>query len=323
MVESYVLARNTVLQKVGEEEIFFPFMVCALYGLLRKYKNHSQMICDLFLKTDIIFEEGRIEEILKRHEIELDVCDPIHDDEDDEMMTFGVSNQGHSFQMDEDGRVSFFSERPFVICSLDDRSTTHLLNTFCHEMGHLIKGEENGYSSEEEDDASIFVVRTGLAHYVYCYRNHFTELEFTCAFATLDEAINCIQTTDVMREILALPEFVDDPRIVEFVQSLNHEVLLKDRGYEYIVRLVRTLWKNEEFQKMIEDKIVEGDIDSIVEQFDSIMGEGAFEDMSLNLDQVYALSESDEDSEMDSYVQTFQKYVAEYSKKVKEKEKIK
>lgn len=267
MVEDYLLARSTVLKKVNEEEVFFPFMVCSLYGLLRKYHDYQELVVNLFLKTDIIFEEGKVEDILKRNDIELDVVDPIHD-EDDSFVTYGVSNQGHSFQMDEDGKVSYVSQRPFVICSLDDRNISHLINTFCHEMSHLIKGEENGYSSYQEDLNDIFIIRTGLAHYVYCYKNHYQELEFTAAFSVLDEAINCIQTTDVMKEVLALGEFVDDKRIREFIQELDSNLLKKDRGYEELVTLVRNLWQCESFQKLIEDSIVCGDIDSIIFQFD-------------------------------------------------------
>ena len=199
---------------------------------------------------------------------------------------------------------------------------TQLLNTFCHEMGHLIKGEENSFYKYNKDSSDVFVIRTGLSHQLYSYNSDTRELGFSPNYSVLDEAINCIQTTDVMSEILALKEFVDDESIVTFIDSLDHDELLKDHGYEDMCLLVRRLWENESFKHSVEDNIVLGNIDSIIEQYDSLMGEGAFDRMSNSLEDIYSLPEVS-DEVFNTHIDAFVEIAQEYQKRVQEKEKVK
>lgn len=314
MVENYLLAKKVAADKCGSDSEFYPFMVCALYGLFTKYKGNNEMIANLFMDTAIIFEEGKVEDIIRRNNIDVDDFDLVHDNDEEGITTYGVSNQGHSFYTDADGNVSYERSNPFVICSLDHENMAHFLNTFCHEFGHLIKGEEKGHSSEETEDHFTFIIRTGLAHYVYHYQDHFRDFRFISAFSVLDEAINCIQTTDVLEEILSLRDFVEDEDIKSFLQSLDENEMRKDRGYEYIVKLVRELWKNDSFRSVVEENIVNGDIDAIINSFNVVMGNDAFEDMSSKLDSIYDLCEDNEDGILDSLVSSYQEDVQKYFK---------
>ena len=317
MVENYTLAVKTVSRKMSKNHTMYPFMVCALYGLLCKYKGHEKLVLSLFSKTDIIFENGSLPEILKRHHIEMDFADPVQDSPDGILTTLGASNQGHNFVSDGNGNVYYKREKPFVVCSTSNTNMTRLLNTFCHEMGHLIKGEVNGYSSKKEKDSFIYVIRTGLAHYVYRYQKNFQEMDYITSFGVLDEAINCIQTTDVMREILALGEFCEDEDIQSFIHSLDVDVMNEDHGYEDIVLLVRLFWNQDSFKELVEKNIVTGNIDSIVQEFDSFLGEESFDYLSYLLEEIYFLLETDNDKELDKKIDEFKKLVQEYKKCIK------
>ena len=318
MVEDYELAKKIVAKKCGTEGYFYPFMVCALYGLLRKYKD-KELITDLFTDSTIIFEEGKMKDILTRNNLPIDTFDLIADDTQG-ITTFGVSNSGHILSTDKEGNVSFQEETPFVVCSLDHSSSAHLLNTFCHEMGHIIKGEENGYSFYGEDNRDYYIVRTGLAHFVYCYQNHFKDLDFSSCYTTLDEAVNCIQTTEVMQEILGLKEFVDDPRIKKFIEELDIEGMSMDWGYEPIVNLVRQLWDIPSFKSLVEDHIVSGDIDAIVRAIDEEMGANWFDHLNYTLDDIEEKWNQGEEL-VTPLLQYYQNEVEQYKKKHIQKRK--
>ena len=319
MEEKYLLAVNLVSNVIDKKHPMYPFFVCAFYGLFCKYKEHEDLIISLLSRTDIIFDNGPIDKILEKHGIEQDFVDPVHDENNSSISTHGVSNQGHSFVCDDNGKISYLKNEPFVICSTSNTNMGRLLNTFCHEMGHLIKGEENSYYSYQDNDAEVHVIRTGLAHHAYSFFNGNTELSYSVIYSTLDEAVNCIQTTDVMREIISLKEFVNDEVITSFIDSLDHDDLLKDHGYEDICLLVRKLWEHDSFKKMIEENIVLGDIDSIIDEYDGLMGEGSFDEMSGRLDQIYALPEDVSDDVFNSHIDSFVEITNQYQAKIREK----
>lgn len=238
MVDYYLYAKKIVSKKMSEDSYFYPFFVCALYGLFSKYRGNGKLISDLFRKTNFIFEKGSVPEILQRHNIESDIAKPLPND-DSALKLLAVSDQGHGFASHDDGTLCYVRQNPFVVCSLTPFHLEKLLNAFCHEMGHLIKGERNNHSVYYRDNTTFFVIRTGMAHYVFSYQLPITELSCTASYISLDETINCLQTTDVMREILALGEYVEDPKIQKFIRSLDRDTILQDKGYEDLVNMVR------------------------------------------------------------------------------------
>lgn len=323
MVEYYYLAEKTVSKKVKKDHPMYPFMVCALYGLLSKYEGYEGIIIPLFGKTDIIFEKGNVKDILEKYNLGEDLVDFVHDDGSTHASTRGVSNQGHVFITDETGEVHYRKDRPFVACSISNTNMSMLLNTFCHEMGHLIKGEVNGFYHEKDKDNDVYVIRNGISHYVYNYRKNYTELEFAQSFAILDEAINCIHTTEVMNEIIGLKDIVVDERILTFLEGLDEEYLKEDHGYEDICMLVRFFYEHPTYRNSIEDNIVVGNIDNIVDDFDSIMGKGSFENVSMIIDKLYHLPEDCPEDEFNEQIDSFVKYTKAYSERVKDLEKAK
>ena len=287
MEEDYYSAYKMVSYKYGEDYPFFPFLVVALYALLHYYDDYKDMILKIFQEVDIYIEDDSVFNILKKHDIE-----PFDFDEDEKAMkystnaTFGVSSRGHGFDVDEEGNTSFVEDPPFIACSYQTSSMGKLLNTFIHEFSHLIKSQKNSLKIEDSDGCKVYKIRCGINILCYSYdidKDMVYELEF---FNALDEAINVMQTTDMMQEIIALKEIVNESEIQEFLKLLKKEDYNNDFGYASCVKAIRPLWNNGQFKKSVKDNIIEGSINSIFEEFDAVLGEDSFEYLGDSLDEL-------------------------------------
>ena len=287
MEEDYYTAYHIVSYKYGEDYPFFPFLVVALYGLLHYYSDYKDTIIKLFQEVDIYIENDSVFNILKKHDIE-----PFGFDEDEKAMkystnaTYGVSSRGHGFDVDEEGNTSFVEDPPFIVCSYQTSSMGKLLNTFIHEFSHLIKSQKNSLKIEKSDDIDVYKIRCGLNILCYTYdssKDMVYELEF---FNALDEAINVIQTTDMMQEIASLKEIVNEEEILKLLNLISKDDYHKDFGYASCVKAIRPLWSNSYFKKIVSENIVEGSINSIFEEFDAILGEDSFEYLGDSLDEL-------------------------------------
>ena len=318
MESIYKLAKMVVDKKYPNNKEIHPIFICSLYALLCKYKNHANLVCDLFLNTDIFMEKDTINNILIRHGLEGDM----ENEEDPLNRTYAVSNQGHTFTyIPESKKIVYDLFNPFIICSLLNTNINHLINSFIHEMNHLIKGEINGHNQfNDNDDITECVIRTGLAHYVYEYdlrEDTLIELEY---FNALDEAINTIQATEITKNILNLYEFVDDNEMLDFLSTLDKDKLVIDYGYEDVVSIVRELWNNDELRELIENNLVNGDIDVIANKFNTVMKKStAFIKMSELLDKIadYDLDINNK-RKYDKEVNKFKKMIKTYSENSKQ-----
>ena len=62
----------------------------------------------------------------------------------------------------------------------------------------------------------------------------------------------------------------------------------KDYGYSMITREVGDLWKIDHFKNIVEDNIINGDIDTIVNDFNSILEDSnAFKVLNILIDHIY------------------------------------
>ena len=299
MVEKYVLAKNVVSNRIDRDHPMYAFMICALYGLLCKYKEYDDLVIDCYKKTDFLFSEGTISEIVKEHGLQHKF-----NVEDYYGYALGASNVGFYISMDKYGNIVRIEENPIVVCSLDQPLEV-LLNTFCHEVGHIIKGRKKSFYSYQSADKTFFVVRCGLRSDVLSKNKDSNELQPNTYHYVLDEAINSIQTTEIMQEILVLKDIADDPLVVNFVQQLNEDRLAVDQGYEDFCTFIRPLWNTPSFKEIVEQNIVSGDIPLIIDHFNEIAGNNMFEKMSVVLDTICKKGD-----QMD--YTTHEKYVGEY-----------
>jgi len=267
----YKLAKMVVNKKYpNEDDDLKAFFICAIYGLLCKYNNCPEIVCDVFLKVDLYMEKDTVSNILKKYNIDIE----FEDDDDENNRTYAVSNQGYSFIYNEildciEGK----KDNSFIVCSLKNITTVMLLNSFCHEMGHLIKGHYSGFDTFKEENISNCYMRTGLGHYIYAYNPKKDTLSERQMFAYFEEAINTIQTTEVMKEILDIVKYTDDPSIHEFVSTLDKKDMLEDHGYEGIVEVVRKLWEIDEVKKVIEENIVDGTIEESIYRINKMLND--------------------------------------------------
>ena len=301
MIHKYLKAIEIVKQKYQEKDSLYPLMVSSIYGLLCKYETQEDLIKNLFKETIILIEPGEINDILKRHKIETEV----EEKEDSIYSTYGGSNQGNLVYINEQGEIKYQKEKPYIVCT-KDVSPEDLLNTFCHEMNHLIKGEKNGFSLMQEENTFYYYLRTGLAYYCYEYQKGEEDVEYSVLFGYLDEAINTIQTTEIMESILSLKDWINDKNIKNYLDSLDEKRLKQDIGYHEITPQIRELWNTDTFKEIIEKYIIEGNIKALSQEFDSYTYEGAFEELSDCIDKIYELTE----------VNSKNKYIKKYQNKI-------
>lgn len=264
----YRLAKMVVNKMFPEDNDIKPFFICAIYGLLCKFKNYPDIVCDLFLNTDFYLENDTISNILKKYEIEIE----FEDEDDEHTRTFAVSCQGHLFVYDEVwDSINYAKSNPFVICSLKDVTIVKILNSFCHEMAHLIKGKLLNYGIYQNENITDYYMRTGFAHYLYRYNSKKDTLTENQHFSYFDEAVNTIQTTEIMKEILNLENITDDEDVLDFLSTLNRDEMMEDHGYEGSVEVVRDLWEIDEIRKILEENIVDGRIENTIYRINKIL----------------------------------------------------
>lgn len=268
----YRLAKMVCNKIFPNESEIKPFFTCAIYGLLCKFKNYPEIVCDLFFNTDFYLENDTVSNILKKYEIDIE----FEDEDGEDTRTFAVSNQGHLFIYDEKwDSINYAKANPFVVCSLKDVTIVKILNSFCHEIAHLVKGELLNYDIYSKGQITDYYMRTGFAHYLYRYNSKKDSLTEKQYFSYFDEAINVIQTTDIMKEILNLKNITDDPKILEFLDTLDRDEMIDDHGYEEIVETVRKLWDIDEIKKIIEENLVDGRIENTVYRINRILNDKA------------------------------------------------
>ena len=285
MEENYLLAKRLVKQKFPEGSGIDGFFILGLYGLLSVYKDYQDIVEKVFLDTDILFESGTIKQILDRHDIEL--ADFKYDErsESEHSSTYAVSNLG-TFVYLEDGKLKIEKGTPFIAASIDHVGITKLLNSFIHEMGHIIKGYVKGYAKREKNNKVYAFVRTGLHIDGISFNKNDNSYYDYKVGEIIDEVINTVQTTDALQEIKALDGWIPDKEVQETYNMLNKQLLDEDYGYGKSVKAFRPLWECKSFKRLIDENIIPGSISNIRKYFDRRTYKGAFSQLCELLDDI-------------------------------------
>ena len=279
MEKQYNKAKKLVLSKYGEDYPYYNMLVVALTMLLYKYKDYDFLVEKIFNDTDIYIIYDSIRNILKDKNIDI-VSFLEEEDIIDEGInsTYGVSSLGYSFKI-EDNELVKCKENPFIICSSKCSDDT-LINTFIHEFNHLIKSSLDNTLSTSLD----YFLRSGISYYRCHYDNKKDILYEYEYYDILDEAINVIETTEMLSNVELLN--VDSSFLSNYIDSLDKDKLNTDFGYTLCVKLIRPLWSNPTFKNLIEDNILEGNVDRIISSFDEVLGEGSFEKLNDYLEDI-------------------------------------
>ena len=281
-MNSLIVAKKIVEKKYNKNNPYYPMYILSLYGIIKKYKD-IDLIEKVFLTTDIYIEEDSISNILKNHNIN---CFDYEESEEENNTIFGISTNNHNFNMTEEGDFFFQEENPFLICSIKECNPTILLNTFIHELLHLIKSNRNSFNYEQKDKDFFYSIRCGIAYYDYTYTSYDDTLSSIEYFDTIDEAINVIDTSEVINYIYEIKDLIDNKLLSNYLNSLDDKVLLKDSGYEEVVPLIRKLWQIDSFKESINNNILDGNIEDIINNFDNYTYKGAFLKLANLIDKI-------------------------------------
>lgn len=273
MEESYVEALKLVSSRYDSSYEYFNILVLALSTLLYKYNGKKDLVESIFKDVDIYIEKDSILNVLKKNNIE--IVD--FGDNEDSVDDMGISHNGYDFIF-ENNKVIISKGKPFIICN-PNCNNTELLNTFIHEFNHLIK-----FSNETSKlDKPEYTIRNGIG-YFRCIYNPKTDILYEYDYYhVLDEVINVIETTEMMKNIELLP--IDD-------LDIDRSLLSEDMSYELCVDLIRPLWDNPKFRNLIEDNIIDGSIDTIIRSFNDTLGENSFERLADYLDDLQYLEDA-------------------------------
>lgn len=278
----YLFAKNMVDLKYPNGHKYREFFIAGIYGLLCKYNKHEKLIWTIFMLTDNYIDDKSLREIIDENNLELD----LNSDDDD-----AISSSINAFITDQDNNLCHVLEKPIVVCSNTGNNKGNimlLLNSWCHEMGHLIKSTYNGYTIKKPYHyMSEGKLRSGLSFSTFIFNKHNHKMFVSSDYMFTDEAINTIQTTEVMDYIISLYDIVPDSDVEEFLSELV-QYENNDYGYDIITKEVRKLWEIDKFKKLIEDNIVDGNIETIINEFNSTIGDKkAFLKLDLLLDHIY------------------------------------
>ena len=284
MEECYVLAKKLIDSRFDKNYEYYNMILIALTTLLYKYKDYTFLVEKIFNETDIIIEKDSIRNILKKENIDVLSFEEEKDKIDEGInTTYGISSLGYTFIIDNYELVKH-KDKPFIACTSKCSETT-LLNSFIHEFNHLVKSSLNTLESGD----LTYSIRCGIG----CYKCRYDVEEGTLReedyYDSLDEAINVMQTTEMMKTIELLQ--IDDPSVKKYLDSLDKEDMVKDSGYDICVETIRPLWNNPKFRNLIEDNIIEGNINNIITSFDSVLGEGTFNKFADYIDDLDLLGD--------------------------------
>lgn len=300
--------------KYPEGHKYREMFIVGLYGLLCKYNKYAKLIWTLFMQVENYIEDKSLREIIDENNLELE---PNSEEDDD-----ALSSSIHTFITDQNNNLCHILEKPVIVCSNTGTNKEHimlLLNSWCHEMQHILKGVINAYKIDNSYTyKSIGQLRTGIAIFTYELNKDIENLYITSKYNLLDEAINTIQTTEVIEYAISLTDIVFDEDIKKFLKELT-TYENNDYGYDIITQQVRKLWAVDEFKIIIENNIVQGDIEKIENSFNNIMNdENAFKKLDLLLDHIYN-SDNDMDCLMNysENVERFNEIVSIFKTKAK------
>lgn len=286
MEGSYLLAKKIVEYKYPDDYKYKSFLIVALYAFLNKYKGYEELVCDTFLKTRICIEKMDVGHILYKYGYQ--------DEKKNESSIYirvkGITDYGRILRHYKSDGFVCCRRRPIIACDSRFVSNTLLLNYFCHEFNHLIKSQINDLfiSNNVHDYMNI---RCGISHTTYKHNKDSNKIKIIHSGRTFEEVLNVLQTTDIIKDVKTLKDFVCDKEVILFLDSLSDKKLRKHIGYEGVVSVVCDLWECDNFREIYENNVIEGNTDIVIKSFDNIVGDNSFDYLSELLDKIdYSMS---------------------------------
>lgn len=274
-------AESIVSRKFDKSDENYGLLVMGCFALLSKFGGEYLPIVEkVMLETNFYIGKKPLSELLNEGSISAEDAFRGEEFYDTEMTVTAISSPGIDLWV-EDGKIMMEKETPAIFCTTIDGDATTILNAFVHEVAHLIKSTVNVVYS---DSPKHFLVRNGLNIFGLSFERN-SPLEPNDN-SMLDEVINVLQTSDMMRAVKELNGSFMSDEVLKFYRELDLDRIDLLYGYDELTSFVLPLWSNDYFRSSIENNIVIGRIDRIKNNFDSIMGANSFHYYSTYLDYI-------------------------------------
>lgn len=275
-------AESIVSRKFDKSDENYGLLVMGCFALLSKFGGEYLPIVEkVMLETNFYIGKKPLSELLNEGSISAEDAFRGEEFYDTEVTVTAISSPGVMLWINDDGKIMMEKDTPAIFCTTIDGDATTILNAFVHEVAHLIKSTVNVVYS---DSPKHFLVRNGLNIFGLSFERN-SPLEPNDN-SMLDEVINVLQTSDMMRAVKELNGSFMSDEVFRFYRELDLDRIDLLYGYDELTSFVLPLWSNDYFRSSIEDNIVIGRIDRIKNDFDSIMGANSFHYYSTYLDYI-------------------------------------
>lgn len=302
MKEKLVKAEEIVGQRFHKSDCYYGLLVLSCYALLTKFENYIDIIDHRFQTTQFYIENEPIDKLLLRtgntvmmNDINIKTLERV----------LGLSNSGNVFLLNKNQKLVRAKQgNGEVLCTITGDYNQDL-NTLIHELSHLIKSFMNSIFIAGKDTA---ITRNGLSVIERVRVNGGYQVFEKNTI--LDEVVNVLQTSEMLKEIANLDQEMMDEEIQQVFQRLNLKTLGNETsGFAEEINLFMPLWNNEHFKEMIENNIVDGNLDKIEKDFNTAIGDlNIFRPFSDSFDIMYHSTGIEKQTRIDYVTSIIQLY---------------
>lgn len=289
MEELIKKAEKIVNKKYSNDDSFYALYVLCCFALLTKFKDNQDVVEDVMLNTNFYIDYKSISDLIRENSIVVEDTENYEYLSDESMKVAAISIPGICIESGENS-ISYSTHSPSVFCSLLGNTTNEVLNAITHELAHIVKSRNNVIL---EESPTTLITRSGLNIYGKLFDDDGDLCEIN-ENLLLDEIINVLQCSDMMREVKSLPISAMSDEVKDFYGMLDLDTLDSYYGYNDMIDFVAPLWSCEHFRTIVDENIVNGYLGEIYFQFDQMVGEGSFKDYSNRLDILDAQYDNDE-----------------------------
>lgn len=274
MIEKLNIVEKCIPYVVDKSDENYGVYYLACYGLISKFGDeYLELIEKLFEDCEFFIKDAPLNYIIK------------------------LSGYNHAILPGEkacsfssvcagiDNQLNFilYEENPIVCVSTTDCTANEKLIIFTHEVSHIFKSMLNNVIKDPEKN-TITIRRGFLLENI---DPEDRDLNATYNNWVLDEIINVFQTADIMKSICDIDKELLDDTVREFFDTLDLDSLFIPSGYSSMVREFEPLWENRYFKNNVDFNVVSGDLESIENDFDGVVGIGKFREFSEALDYLF------------------------------------
>ncbi len=167
---------------------------------------------------------------------------------------------------------------------LKKRSHTEYLETFIHEMNHIIKSQNKRILYVDHNKliirSGIIILDNDIKKLVLKSKTH----EFT------EEGLNTLQTKDILGIVARLcNEDIKNKHAKKYLDKIRKEITTYDikSYYNPAMSILEPLYVEQKFRNQYINGSITGNINDISDDFDYYVHDGSFEELTSSIDEYY------------------------------------